>query len=191
MLATSELLSELKTLSGNVKKFFAHLNAEQLNWQPATQKWSIAQCLDHLVVSNSLYFSTFDDLLANRKKSTLMEQMPFLPNIFGNMLIKAMQDNTKKFKTQSVFKPSQSEINSNIVAQFIDHQEKLMGYLNKLENVDKNIVITSPAASFVVYRLSHLYQLLLVHEKRHFQQAIRVMQDNRFPQNNNFASTIS
>ena len=43
------------------------------------------------------------------------------------------------------------------------------------------IIITSPVASVITYSLADAIQLMSVHERRHFQQAERVMQAQGFP----------
>lgn len=35
---------------------FSNISSEQLNWKPSAESWSIAQCLDHLIIADSSYF---------------------------------------------------------------------------------------------------------------------------------------
>lgn len=44
-------------------------------------------------------------------------------------------------------------------------------------------IITSPALNFVTYSLMDAYRILVVHERRHFQQARRVIEESGFPVN--------
>ncbi len=46
----------MESVTVQVRTEYGHLSAEQLNWTPAEGRWSIAQCLDHLITINRLYF---------------------------------------------------------------------------------------------------------------------------------------
>ena len=48
----SAWLSRLEQIKNTAQVELSALNSSQLNWKPADKKWSIAQCLDHLIVSN-------------------------------------------------------------------------------------------------------------------------------------------
>jgi hypothetical protein len=50
------LIDELGRVTGETRAAFGSLSRGQLNWEPAADGWSIAQCLEHLIVINSLYF---------------------------------------------------------------------------------------------------------------------------------------
>jgi hypothetical protein len=45
----------------------------------------------------------------------------------------------------------------------------------------EKIIVTSPAASFIAYSLMDAYRIIVVHEKRHLQQAKRVAEESGFP----------
>ena len=47
---------QLDEITAAVQAEFSGLDNTQLNRKPVADKWSIAQCLDHLVVSNDSYF---------------------------------------------------------------------------------------------------------------------------------------
>jgi len=47
-------------------------------------------------------------------------------------------------------------------------------------NIDRT-VISSPAANFVTYSLLDAFRIIVVHEQRHFQQAMRVKANTNFP----------
>ncbi len=41
------------------------LSADQLNWRPAEGVWSVAECIDHLNVTNIQYANSIENALAN------------------------------------------------------------------------------------------------------------------------------
>ena len=63
----SEIISELDNeFAVEAQKTFGDLSPEQINWRPSETGWSIAQCFDHLIKSNELFFDELD-LIADGK----------------------------------------------------------------------------------------------------------------------------
>jgi hypothetical protein len=182
-LTLQEVIKSLELINQKVENTFGSLSSQQLNWQPLPNKWSIGQCLQHIVLSNELYFNLLDSIANGTKKSSFWERMPLLPQMFGNFLIKSIHpNNMTKMKTISKVNPSQSNVEANIVELFHQHQTRLMDKLSATHAIDaQNTIITSPFMGLVVYPLLDLYTILWVHEERHFLQAKRVMEEANFP----------
>ena len=174
---------EAAMIAQEVKNTFGHLHAEQLNWKPEPAKWSVGQCIDHLMVTNTTYFPTLKRIADRRKETTFWEKVPYLPGFFGKALIKSFQpDAQSKLQSPKVFKPSLSTIPTDIIARFIDHQQELIALMQQTEGVHhRKLIITSPASRFVTYSLEDAFTIMLVHERRHVGQAKRVMEHEFFP----------
>lgn len=162
---------------------FGRLTGEQLNWKPAAKSWSIAQCFDHLITINSLYFPIFEKFKAGSAVNTFWERNSPFSVFFGRYLIKVLSpDYGKKMKTSKKAFPSASKIDGGILVRFGYHQKQLAGRVRSISSrVDLKTVITSPLAAFVTYSLDDCLTILTVHEKRHFDQARRVADSEDFP----------
>ena len=187
---TSEIAQEIDSLvtqadaiATDARKTFGGLSEEQLNWKPSPERWSVAQCFDHLITSNSGYLPIVDGILKGQKQSSIWQKLPFLPGIWGKMLIKYLDPSqTRKMKAPKKFEPAQSDVSGSIINDFAAQQEKIIEKIKATANLDlERIVITSPAASFVTYSLMDAYRIIVVHERRHFQQAQRVTEESGFP----------
>jgi hypothetical protein len=157
--------------------------AATTHWKPAPERWSVAQCFDHLISANGDYLTIMDDVLQGRKKSSAWQKLPFLPRIWGKLLIKSLNPSqARRIKAPKRFEPAQSEISGSIINDFVSHQGKVMEKMKATENLDlERIVITSPVATPVTYSLMDAYRIIVVHERRHFQQAQRVTETSGFP----------
>ena len=166
-----------------VIKSFSSLSYEQLNWKMDLSKWSIAQCLEHLIVSNSTYFPVFDQVLEGTYTLPVTQRFNPLSKLFGPMMIKTLGPHpTIKFKSPKIFTPSSGNIPSSILQDFYKHQEVLKSYFRKLLQLDiDRIVITSPVNSFISYNLNHALQIITGHEQRHINQALNVLNHPNFP----------
>lgn len=178
----ANLIATANNIANDAKSTFGHLSPAQLNWKPSNERWSVAQCFDHLLTSNKGYFPVIDDVFAGKKR-TFWESMPVLPGLAGKMLIKSMEpSSTRKVKAPKRFQPAQSEISASIINDFVDQQGKLVEKMKASEHLNlERIVITSPVSAAITYSLMDAYRLIVVHEQRHFQQAKRVLEESAFP----------
>ena len=177
------LVSQAAAISHDAARVFGGLSKEQLNWKPGAERWSVAQCFDHLITTNSGYLPVIDDVLKGQKKSSIWQKLPFLPGLWGKLLIKSLDPaQTRKMKAPKKFQPAQSEVSGSIIHDFVNQQGQLLEKIKATANLDlERIVITSPAANLVTYSLMDAYRIIVVHERRHFQQAQRVTQESGFP----------
>ena len=178
------LTQQFQQVNDYVNKKIAPLNQEQLNWKSSPETWSVAQCLDHLIVNNVKYFKQFDEITNNTYYSTTWQRI----SPFTNFLEKKLLEFTaavpqKKVKAPSSFSPSTSLIDKDIVERFLQQQEKLIQYYYQLEPIanSKKIIISSPFSSLVTFSLDTLLTALANHEQRHIYQAENVLNHPQFP----------
>lgn len=177
------IFDEAEAIAGDAKTLFGHLSPEQLNWKPAADSWSVAQCLDHLISANRGFHPIFDRILKGEYRKTFLHRMPFIPAFLGKLLVKAVSpDYNRKVKAPNLIQPSTSSIDPQIVEHFVTSQRETLAKMKSLKDRDPaEIIITSPVASVVVYSLLDAFRLIVAHERRHFAQAQRVMRTDRFP----------
>lgn len=176
------LIAAARNLAEETGNAFGLLSPFQLNWKPAPNRWSVAQCFDHLLTTNQGYFPVIDDVLAGKKRG-LWEKVPLLPKLAGRFFIKVLDpSSTRKLKAPKGFQPVQSDIPESVIGEFVHQQQQLMDRMRASEhlNLDK-IVITSPVAAVITYSLMDAYRIIVVHQQRHFLQAKRVTEEQRFP----------
>jgi hypothetical protein len=179
----SELIAGLDEIAEEAKAAFGDLNSEQLNWKSNPDSWSIAQCFEHLIITNELEFPAIRDALGPGYRNPFWSKMPFLSNIFGKGMIYLFGPKTHlKVRAPKTFRPSQSQINKEIIGDFIKHQQKAAELFQNSKDLDiKKTNIVSPISSFLTYSLFDAYTVLIGHEKRHLLQAERVIKTQGFP----------
>jgi DinB family protein len=182
-LSLSEILSQAEAISKKAQATFGQLNAEQINWKPNVESWSVGQCFDHLITTNRGFFPQVDQIIRGEKRTTLWQSMPFLPGFFGKMLINANNPNSnKKYKAPKSIQPSSSNVDPQIISQFAAQQNEVIDKMKATEGMGlEKIIIYSPLTKVVTYSLFDTYRIIVVHERRHFKQAQRVMEAPGFP----------
>jgi len=179
----NQLRDEAKQIAGDTKNTFGPLSAAQLNWKPSEERWSVAQCLEHLIVANKGFFPTFDSIIKGERKTRAVERIPVLPTVWGKLIVNSQRPtSTRKYKAPKKFQPAQSNLRATIVNDFLDQQERVMEFMKATEGMDLNaLIITSPVAGFITYSLMDAYRLIVIHEQRHVLQAKRVKAEASFP----------
>ena len=76
--STQHTIEELGKVTTEAKSLFGNLSSTQLNWKPASEKWSIAQCLDHLIVSNSTYYTPLNEIVSGKHKNSFYQNLKFV-----------------------------------------------------------------------------------------------------------------
>jgi hypothetical protein len=177
-----KLTSELEKISEDAETAFGKLSAEQINWKPSAAGWSVGQCFEHLIKTNSLFFTELEKIERGERKNSFLENYSPLSGFFGNLLIKSLQKDSRKFKAPSEAIVPPSEIDARIIEQFGKHQMELIDKIKRTENADwQKTKITSPFMKLMTYKLEDGFRVVVEHEKRHFRQAERATQAAGFP----------
>lgn len=159
---------------------FAGLNHNLLKQKAAADKWCIEEHLEHLIIINQSYFDVFESMLNNTYKPHFFSKIPGLAGWFGKTIYKAMNpDGTKKIKTFPVWEPSEKIVNTNLAERFLISQNKLKEYADKMEPfIANNSILSSPGKRFVVYSTGMAFEIILMHQLRHFEHCREIIKAN-------------
>ena len=174
---TQHWIKAIDETTQDFKRAFGKLSARELNWKPSAEQWSIAQCIDHIIAINQSYFPILDALRAGTYKAPWHGRFSFFTRFFGHFILQSVQpDRKRKSRTFPIWEPDQSELPADILSRFYKHQEEMKKRIQESEDlVASRKVITSPASRTVVYQLGMAFEIMVSHEKRHFQQAWEVL----------------
>jgi hypothetical protein len=178
------LVRELEAVGREAREVFGGLSAAQLNWKPSAQQWSVGQCFDHLIVTNSTFFPVMERVAAGTFKSDLWARVSPLSGFFGRYILGALDPSKgKKIKAPRAFLPASSDVDAEVIDRFVGNLSEVSARMRATERVDLGrTVVTSPAAALVTYSLRDVYRIFVAHARSHFEQARRVTQAAGFPQ---------
>ena len=159
------------------------LSDEQINWKPYDASWSIAQCLEHLIISDGLRINIIEKKIHDNFKSGGWEKLNPLKKFWGSMLITQTQEKVKKkIKAPRLFHPPENEATDDILAGFNIHHDKMYLQIKNCLDADiDEVYVISPISGLVSYSLRNAITIITGHERRHINQAIRVKQSKDFP----------
>lgn len=177
------MLKRGKEAEEKVTAEFASLTHAQLNWKPNPENWSIAQCLDHLVVSDMQYFPVLKKIAEKEHHMSAWEKWNPASGLLGKMLVTTIGEQvTKKVKAPPIFLPDIRKIDLGILDRFQKHLDTMLEYFSTYKDKDLDkIKITSPVSKYVTYSLRHGITILIQHEHRHINQGLRLKKLAGFP----------
>jgi hypothetical protein len=170
------LHKEIDTTTLAFQNEFGNLPLDLLNIKPNPDTWSIGQNIDHLIVINESYVPVLAKAHKGQLQVPFWGKLPVVYNFFGNFILKSSgPDRSKKIKTFPIWQPAQSEVSTDILTRFSEHQKKLKALISEAKPLlEKKTLITSPANDKITYTLEKAFEIIVAHEKRHLIQAKEV-----------------
>lgn len=183
MIAMDKQIEKLEELSVAMQEKFGGLSFEQLNWKPNEETWSIAQCLDHLVVTNKEEIPAIKKGLSGEHNKSIWERLPLLSSVMGKFIVNSVDpENSRKNRAPKVFQPSESDIGTEIVEEYLKTSKIVQALIEKAAGVpSRRMVITSPVAKVATYSIHNALKIIVLHDQRHFNQAVGVLESEGFP----------
>jgi len=180
------IVAEAEKNSDEAKSLVAGLSEAQLSWTSAPDRWSIAQCLDHLAATSKAFEPYLTAAIKRgSEKWPVGAPVPYRPSWVGGWLIKqVVPEATRKVSAPKVFQPSQSPTIENALEKFLKQQEEFLGFVREAEGLDYNkMKLRSPVTPLMRYSLADAFVVTVVHGWRHLAQARRVRETPGFPTN--------
>jgi len=177
------ILQKGKEVKKKVQFELVNSSLEQLNWKPSPESWSIAQCLNHLVVSDGSYFPLLKKIIDRSYRMSFWAKHSPFSKLIGRVMKDQLQEEVgRKLKAPGKLQPAASEISLEIFDRYYKNLDDFLELISKCRDVDLDkTIITSPVVSVVTYNLRDALQFLMQHEHRHINQAIKVKMNETFP----------
>lgn len=158
-----------------VQKEFTSLSFEEITTKPSPESWSIAQCFDHLIISDSLFFPAFEKIISGNYHMKVWEKWSPMSQFFGNMMKNHLSEKINRhIKSPKKFLPEDEVSDTAILQKYEVHLEQLLEYIAGFINTDiDKIILSSRVSGFVTYSLRTTIIIILQHQYRHINQAIR------------------
>jgi DinB family protein len=175
------LAAELNAAGARADTLARPLSAEQINWKPSPQQWSIGQCLEHLSLSNETYVPAIVDALAGPATGPVEE---ITPGWFGRWFIRNYIEPspaTRRGRAPKKIVPS-SRVDPDILGRFLHSNDEVRKLARRAAGYDVNRVrFRNPYLSVIRFTVGTGLVLLPAHERRHLLQAERVRESDGFP----------
>ncbi len=165
----ADLLARAEAQTSKVEAQIAPLTNDAFLTRPQPDKWSVAEHLQHLVLTNQAYILTVDQAVARARAQGLEGEGPFGGGRFVNGFIRRLAPPvTRRFKTFKSVTPPPELDRVTVTRGFMETQAALVDALVQADGVDLNRVkIRSPLLRLLKMNAFQALSLLVVHNDRH------------------------
>ena len=172
--------AEMRESIAELRAKVARLSYLQLGWRPPEGGWSIAQVLEHLIITDQSYVDALSEILPRAKPSATSYE--WRPSLIGGFLTRSqMPDSKTKMTTPPRWRPG-PEARANVLESYIQVREQLIGLVQSADGKDlRRTKLGSPAAKWTRMNVGDAFMTLVVHTQRHIRQIERIAADPRFP----------
>ena len=170
-------------IKAEVRALADGLSTEAFNWQPAPERWSVAQCLAHLNVTGGLLLTRLEDAIAQAEAQGRARKRPVRYGFLGRWFIRSNEPNPKrKLKTPKAFTPPAHRAPDVLVPELTELQDRLVACAERADRLDLTpFKVASPAARVLRFDVPTWLAVTEAHERRHLAQAEAVRAHPAFP----------
>ena len=183
VLSLTDVRHEIDEIAREAQSTFGGLDEPQLNWRPDATRWSVAQCFEHLLTANRLMLRSAEDALDETRPRSVWQRLPVLPGVLGRVMIRSQAPNgARKYTAPSKARPTTSAIAPDVIDRFVARHQDAATWVQSLEERRAaRAIMTSPFLRVVTYSVLDGLRLVVAHDRRHLEQARRVMRSPGFP----------
>ena len=163
-----------------IARVAADLDATRLLWRPSPERWGIADCMEHLLATGDTYHPQLRAAIGAATPDAARDDARWAPSWLGRFLLGVVGPNGRAVRASAALipPPARPEAPTRLLAQ----QDELRALIADAHGTDLRAVrIPSPIGRLVTLRLGEALEMLLLHQRRHLNQAWRVRRASNFP----------
>lgn len=183
---------ELRETGELAAELAGDLTERQLWWRPSPERWSVGECLDHLVKTGEEYLVVLDEATAKGRAAGRTGTGPFRRTFLGRWIAGTLEPPPgSRFPAPKVIRPRRPAEPASEAGE-ADGESPLPAFLElrsrlreRLEAADGlhlgRVRVWSPFIPLLSVDLDSAFALVAVHERRHLWQARQVREHPEFP----------
>jgi hypothetical protein len=174
-----EFRRQFEQLAADADALVAPLTDDQLHRRPAPERWSVAECIEHLNTTARVYLPLLDEGIAEAIRRGLYGRGPYRYNWIGRFFVWILEP-PPRFRTRApkAFQPAPRRPRQELMAAFRAYQVQYVDRLRQANGVDlARARVRSPAPYWLWLPLGSGFALTIAHERRHLAQAREVIKN--------------
>ena len=149
---------------------------EQASWRPEPNRWSIADCIDHLNITNASYIESLGVAIPAARAAGRTGTGPFRYNWLNRWFINNLPPPPRRsFPAPKRFRPSREHDLAALVADYKRHKSELAELAAAASGLNlAGVKVPSPASKLIRISIGAVFEIMDVHDRRHLWQAEQV-----------------
>ena len=155
---------------------------EEFFWQPDQgRRWSIALCLDHLAIANTVYGRGIRAAVDKARAAGWTRQGPGKPGFFGRKFIESLEPPVKRrTSAPKKIKPLALTSRAQILDAYHGAHDEIRRLIADAAAIDVNrATFRNPFIGLVRVKVSTGFNVIAAHDRRHLWQAEQVEKELR------------
>ncbi|HXM37076.1 MAG TPA: DinB family protein [Gemmatimonadales bacterium] len=169
------MLEQLEAIKTDGQAVTAGLDDARSNWRPGPERWSIAECLQHLNVAVTRTLPAFDRAIAEGRSKQRTAPGPFRYGWFSRWMVRSMEPPPKRrMGTFPIFAlpAGATYAAAQVLPEFLAVRDRLADRVRQADGLDLGrIKVVSPVNRLLRLPLGAYFQFVIAHDRRHLWQA--------------------
>jgi hypothetical protein len=154
------------------------LSPAQLNFKSSSDSWSIAECVEHIAISENNLFGMIQGTLKESANPAKRSEI----KLKDEQVLPAIADRSYKVKTQEAFVPTgKFGSHENTLKEFLNKRKENIKYLKSTGDDLRNHFFTFPVEALGTLDSYQLFFFMSGHTKRHTLQIEEIKSNPAFP----------
>jgi hypothetical protein len=170
-------IEQFKNSKSHLLSAIKGLSAAQLNFKASPESWSVAECTEHIALTETALFGMFEGTLKTPADASKRSEV----KMTDEQVIALVTDRTTKVKTQEQFVPSgKFGSHEGTVKEFVTKRDEHIRFIKKTQEDLRNRYQQLPFGTIDAYQL---VLFIAGHTERHVKQIEEVKSNANFPKN--------
>ena len=177
------VLDEIAESDRTADDLVANLTDTQFVWRPGEGSWSIAECLEHLATTNTVYGDAMRHGIDAARRRGFTTYSPLKPGFFGRKFINSMEPPVRmRGRAPSQVRPRAGLSRAEILGRYHEAHRRVVETIREAAGVDPNrAMFPNPFFRLVRVSVATGMQVIAAHDRRHLWQARQVLANPGFP----------
>lgn len=174
---------QFEQISADADALVTPLGEEQFVWKPGPNRWSIAECLEHMNATARAYLPAIDEGIADAIRYGAYAEGPFQYSLVGRIFSRMMEPPARfRMRAAPDKQPGPERPKRETLAGFRAYQVQYVDRLRQANGIDlSRSCVRSPFASWIRIPLGSAFASMAAHERRHLWQARKITEMAGFP----------
>ena len=176
-----QLQEQLDAAERDAQELVKGLSEKLGKWHPDPGSWSVAECLDHLAITNRVYLGAMRGPATNALRSGRRGGLRVAPGVVGRFFVRSLEppvNSHLKGKAPQIIRPHNAISLADAFSGFKTSQAEVRAFIREYIDVDlSGVLFPNPFVKWLRFSLATGLHVIAAHERRHLWQGWNIRRE--------------